>query len=160
MKKAIFENKQIYDEIDVSLINLLSEDASMTGTELAEKIGLSIPATNKRIMKLVESGVIRKRTIIVDPEKVGKPLLAFVQVILENINYINELEEGLERDPDFLECYATTGEYDYLIKVRAKGIDDFENKLVGIKRIKGVVKTNTMFSLCIHKEMASVLPDF
>lgn len=151
--------KKSLDEIDLKVLKLLSENANMTATDIAARIGLSIPAANKRISKLTVSGIISQYTIIVDAEKIGKPLLAFILVVLERLTYFDKLMECVQRDQDVLECFATTGEFDYIVKVRAKNMSDLEKKIIAIKEVKGIVKTNTMISLDSHKYLPSVLPD-
>ena len=64
----------------------------------------------------------------------------------------------VESDPDILECYAVTGEYDYLIKICAADIESFETKLLQLKS-RSVAKSHTLLTLCEHKFSPSVLPD-
>ena len=66
--------------------------------------------------------------------------------------------EYIEGDPDVLECAAITGEYDYLIKVCAADVESLENKLLCLKRQKGVTKSHTMLSLMECKLQPSILP--
>jgi len=153
------EKRYDLDEIDVQIISKLSENASITGTELAEIIGLSIPATNKRIAKLVDSGIIKKWTIVLDEKKIGKPMLAFMLVVMDSLSSFDKFMEYMDNEKDVLECVATTGDFDYIVKICAKDIDDLEDKITSIKKIKGVVKTHTMIGLAIHKPLTGVLPD-
>ena len=152
--------QKIMGEIDIRIIRILSENANVTATEISEKINLSIPAVNKRIAKLVNSGVISRFMVIIDPYMVGKPMLAFIFIILESLSHFDELMECIDADPDFLECYATTGEFDYIVKARSKDTLDLEKKLLKLKGVDGVVRTNTTISLFTHKYLPSVLPDF
>ena len=149
----------LLDEIDLQILNILNEDASITGTDMAEKVGLSIPATNKRIAKLIDAGVIERYTIRLDPDRIGKPLVAFILVILESVAFFDFFNDFISAEQDVLECYATTGEFDDIMKVCAKDMADLEEKLMGLKRVKGVVKTNTMVSLCTHKAPQGIMPD-
>lgn len=157
---AIVENeKKNLDEIDVSIICILSRNANITATELSERIRLSIPATNKRISKLIASGIIDQYTVILNPEKIGKPLLAFIFIVMERLTYLDNLMEYVQQDQDVLECYAIAGEFDYILKVRAKNMMNLEKKIISIKEVKGVMKTNTIISLYQHKFFPTVLPD-
>ena len=63
------------------------------------------------------------------------------------------------QDPDILECFAVTGEYDYLIKVCAADVEALEDKLLHMKKQKGVIKSHTMLSLMEHKLAPTALPD-
>jgi len=147
------------DEIDGKILRILSENADTTATEMMAKVNLSIPAINKRISKLRQSGLIRQFTILVDPDKVGKPIQAFILVVLHQPSSAAKLTEYIKSDPDILECYAVTGEYDYIIKVCARDVGQLEEKLNLLKQQKGVAKSYTMLSLMEHKYRACILPD-
>ena len=147
------------DEIDAKLLRILSENADATATEMMTQVNLSIPAINKRVSKLRQSGVIRQFTILVDPEKVGKSIQAFILVVLQQPSGASKLTEYIKSDPDILECYAVTGEYDYVIKVCARDVEHLEQKLALLKQQKGVAKSYTMLSLMEHKYRACILPD-
>lgn len=147
------------DELDKKILRALSLDGSATATQIGVQVGLSVPATNKRIAKLRQSGVIRRFTVLADPEKVGKPLLAYVLIVVGSTEN-EKLLRYISMDPDILECSAVTGEYDYLIKICAKDVQTLEDKLLCLKKQKGVAKSHTMLSLMEHKFEPSVLPDW
>ena len=144
------------DEIDVRIIELLSGDATITATEIGAQVGLSIPAVNKRIQKLKREGAIRRFTILTDNKAMGKPISAYILVILQAGS--EALMEYIAGDPDVLECAAVTGEYDYIIKVCAADVEALEDKLLCLKRQKGVVKSLTMLSLMECKLQPTILP--
>jgi Lrp/AsnC family leucine-responsive transcriptional regulator len=147
------------DEIDGKILRILSENADTTATEMMNQVNLSIPAINKRISKLRQSGLIRKYTILVDPEKAGKSIQAFILVVLQQPSGAAKLTEYIRSDPDVLECYAVTGEYDYILKVCARDVEQLDEKLTLLKQQKGVAKSYTMLSLMEHKFRACILPD-
>ncbi|MBO5340559.1 MAG: Lrp/AsnC family transcriptional regulator [Oscillospiraceae bacterium] len=147
------------DGIDAKLLNILSENSNVTATEITQKVNLSIPAINKRISKLTQRGIIRQFTILVDNKMAGKPIQAFILVVVQPNSSVDKLAKYIQSDPDILECYAVTGEYDYLLKVCAKDVEGLENKLLHLKRQLGVVKSHTMLSLMEHKFLPSALPD-
>lgn len=146
------------DETDIMLLQALAENADVTATELMNSINLSIPAINKRIARLKSSGTIRQVTVLTDARKVGKPIMAYVLVVLDRFSDTESLMDLVNADADILECYAVTGEYDYLIKICAADIESFENKLLRLKN-GGVSKSHTLFTLCEHKFSPSALPD-
>ena len=146
------------DSIDIKLMHLLAEDADVTTSSLVSKLNLSIPAINKRIAKLKSEGYISRTTILTDTKKVGKPIVCFVLVALEHFTLSEKLLEIVQSDQDILECYATTGEYDYILKVCAKDIEDYEDKLLRLKE-EGIAKSLTMFALREYKFSHTALPD-
>ena len=146
------------DEIDLKIIELLSKNADVTTTAIKKEINLSVPAINKRIQNLKESGVIKRFTILTDGKKVGKPIVAYVFIILASSSYTDGLLDYAKRDEDILECSAITGEYDCLLKVCAESIEKLDEKLTYLKTHKGIVKTNTMLSLTNHKYKPTIFP--
>ena len=87
-------------EIDGKILRILSENADTTATEMMNQVNLSIPAINKRISKLRQSGLIRKYTILTDPEKAGKSIQAFILVVLQQPSGAAKLTEYIRSDPD------------------------------------------------------------
>ena len=147
------------DAVDGKILKILSENAAATATEIGEAVNLSIPAVNKRILKLRECGIIRSYTILTDEKKVGKSICAFILLAVRYGEGVGALLKYADDDTDVLECYAVTGDYDYLIKICAESIEALEEKLLYLKKQKGVVKSHTMFSLQEHKLSATVLPN-
>ena len=147
------------DQTDAKILKILSENANTTATEIGDTVGLSVPAVNKRILKLQKDGTIKNFTIVTSAKKVNQPITAFILLVMRYSEAIGTLLEYMEQDGDILECYAVTGEYDYLIKICAEDVESLEEKLLKLKKHKGVVKSNTMFSLMEHKFKATMLPD-
>ena len=146
------------DAIDTKIIELLSKGADATATELSRELHFSIPAVNKRIRTLKKEGIIKSFTVITDNKKVGKPILSFMLITLKSIEHTEPFFSYVETDPDILECYAITGEYDCLLKVCAASMEDLDKKLAVLKTRNGVSKSYTMLSLTTHKYEPTVLP--
>lgn len=147
------------DAIDIELLNLLTENANQTATQLMKSVNLSIPAINKRLSKLKLSGAIKRFTLQLDAAKIGKPVVAHILVMLEHPSTTETFMQAISADRDIVECYAITGEYDYIFKVYAKGIEDLENKILELKQIPGVTKTHTYIALREYKKLPGPVPD-
>ena len=147
------------DTADKIILKILSDNAEASATEIGAAVNLSIPAVNKRIRKLSESGVIRSRTILTDGGKVGKPICAFIMLTVKFGDGVPALHEYIKNDPDVLECYAVTGDYDYILKICAADVEALEGKLLSLKKRSGVVKSHTMLALMEHKLAPAALPD-
>ena len=143
------------DDIDARILEMLSEDATITATDIGSAVGLSIPAVNKRIQKLKKEGALKRFTILTNGKAVGKPITAYILVILQSDS--DALMEYVAGDPDVWECAAITGEYDYIIKVCAADVEALEKKLLCLKRQKGVIKSHTMLSLMECKLQPTIL---
>lgn len=146
------------DQIDKMIVQILAGDANTSATQIGAAVGLSIPAVNKRIRRLQEEGVIRSFTVLTDGKKIGKPILAHILLVLRYGDGVESFVKYIQSDPDILECYAVTGEYDYILKVCAADVESLEEKLLQLKRQKGVVKSHTMLSLMEHKLQPTILP--
>ena len=147
------------DQIDKKILHILAENATAQTVDISRAVNLSVPATNKRIAKLKKDGTIGGFTVLTDGEKVGKPVTAFILVVLQYAEGVDGFMEFVQNEPDILECYAISGGYDYILKVCARNIKDLEQKLLCVKGQNGVVKSQTMISLMEHKFKPTVLPD-
>ncbi len=147
------------DNTDIKLIRSLAEDSSQTASSLVSKLNLSVPAINKRIAKLKEDAYIKRETILTDSRKIGKPVMAYILIVLDHFGTSDEMLKIVDADPDILECYAISGEYDYILKVCAESIDSLEDKLLKMKE-RGIAKSNTMFALREYKFEPTALPDY
>jgi len=146
------------DAIDKRILQILARRGDATATEIGAAVNLSIPAVNKRIQRLRKEGIIRGFTLLTDGKKTGKGVLAFVFLVLQYNVGLEPLMEYIARDPDVLECYAITGDYDYIIKICAEDVESLEEKILHLKRQKGVLKSHTMLSLMEHKCCPTILP--
>lgn len=147
------------DKLDSILVRSLVKDADIAASELAPLVNLSIPAINKRISRLKSTGVIRNTTVLTDGKQIGKPITAFVLVVLKQFANAEDIIRYAESDEDVLECYAVTGEYDYMLKICASDIESFEDKLLTMKRFRGIAKSHTMLALMENKLAPSPMPD-
>lgn len=146
------------DKIDERLLHLLAQDSDIPASALVPQLNLSIPAINKRISRLKASGVIRRATVLTEPKRVGKPVLAYVLVVMDRFSNAQALLSYAETDPDVLECYAVTGEYDFILKLCAADVSALEDKLLELKRSRGIAKSHTMLALQEHKFAPAALP--
>ncbi|MBQ5601463.1 MAG: Lrp/AsnC family transcriptional regulator [Clostridia bacterium] len=146
------------DSIDAKILKILSKQADVTATEISESVNLSVPAVNKRIQKLKKDGMIRRYTVLTNGKNIGKPIMAFVLLVVQAGRQGEPFLEYVKNDDDILECFSVTGEYDYLIKVCAADMGSLKNKLSQIKLHNGVVKSHTMISLLEQKFSPTILP--
>ena len=139
-------------------MKILSRNADVTSSDISQKVNLSVPAVNKRIQKLKKDGMIRRYTVLTNGKNIGKPIMAFVLLVVQASRQGEPFLEYVKSDNDILECFSVTGEYDYLIKVCASDMEALKNKLSQIKLHNGVVKSHTMISLLEQKFSPTILP--
>ena len=147
------------DITDKKILTILSENANITASEISTLVNLSVPAVNKRILRMQKEGVINFFTIVTNPKKLDKTITAFVFIVMQYGDSIKSLLEYANNEPDVLECYSITGDYDYMLKICAKDIESLEAKILNIKNKRGGMKSHTMISLMEHKFSPTVLPD-
>ena len=119
------------EQKDRRILDELQRDSRLTTQELAGRVGMSSSACWRRVKALEESGVIDRYAAIVNPRAAGFELSAIVHVSLarherENVdNFIREVR----RHPEVLECFSTSGEADFHLRVVVEDIDDYNRFL-------------------------------
>jgi Lrp/AsnC family leucine-responsive transcriptional regulator len=138
------------DGADVRILECLQEDGRMTNAELAERVGLSPSPCLRRVRQLEASGLIKGYVALLDPERIGLSVSAFVRVRLDRQDdqHLAMFEEAIQALPQVMECYLMTGECDYQLRIVVPSIGDFEDFLRRkLTRIKGVSEVTTSFAL-------------
>ena len=146
---------------DRRILAELQRDSRLTMQELAERVGMSSSAVWRRVRSLEEDGIIDRYAVIVDPKMAGFGLSSVVHVSLarhEQENVDNFVHEVLQH-PEVLECFATSGEADFHLRVVVEDIDaynrfldDFIFRLPGVSQVRSnivlkEIKTDTALPL-------------
>src|SRR3712207_2662841 len=97
------------DPVDRKLLGLVTEDASPSYADLGRRMNLSHPAVHERVKRLKEAAVIRRTVAVIDPERAGKPLLAFVHVDTQAWGKTPAMMR-LAALPEVEEIHAVTGD--------------------------------------------------
>lgn len=144
------------DDLDIKLINVLQKDGRIKRNELAELIGLSLPAVSERLHKLEEKGFIEKYSAIIDRKKLGFDIMTFIIVVSDSSKHYKGLTTKAEKHPAILECHAILGEGSHMLKAIAKNTEDLEKLLGEIQSWPGVHATQTLFVLSTNKETTEI----
>lgn len=141
------------DATDIKILDLLQRDGRMTHSEIAKTVGLSAPSVGERIKKLEAAGIIQRYVTLVSPGRVGRPLMAFIEVTLSKPVHAKEFLARIRELADILECYHVTGDHDYLLKVRTASQESLEKLITeDLRPLEGVSRTHTTLVLSTHKE--------
>ncbi|HOJ05811.1 MAG TPA: Lrp/AsnC family transcriptional regulator [Bacteroidota bacterium] len=146
----------LLDDVDVTMLNALQANGRMRRGDLAELVGLSLPAVSDRLRKLEERGYITGYTAVLDARKFGKDVTAFVQVFVDTSRHYEEFLKHVKRHPDILECHAVTGEGSHLLKIRTDNTAALERVLSEIQSWKEVQRTLTSIVLSTCKETLNI----
>ena len=134
------------DPVDRRLLKVLQEDGRISNAELARRCNLSPAACFERVRRLRERGVITGYAALIDPAKVGRGLMIFVEVLLDRTtgDMFEAFAESVRRQPEVLECHMVAGGFDYLIKARVGDMDAYRAFLGDVLvRMPGVRETRT-----------------
>jgi Lrp/AsnC family transcriptional regulator, leucine-responsive regulatory protein len=149
------------DRYDLSILDALQQDGSLSNLELAERIGLSPSPCSRRVKRLEEEGLIRRRVTLLDQARLGLTLTAFIQISMDRHTPERfERFEGTVRGyPEVLECYLITGQTaDYILKVVVPDMEAYRVFLLEkITRIEGVTGVHSSFVLT-HVTERTALP--
>ncbi len=138
------------DKTDLQLLRTLQKNSKLTTKELADAVHLTPTPVFERQKRLERQGYIKKYVAVLDPDKLGQSLLVFCKVKLKQINH--EIASDFERQIMYIsevtECYNISGAYDYLLKVRAKNMRQYQefvlNKLGNIESLASIESTFVM----------------
>lgn len=147
------------DDIDITILDILQQRGRTKRNDLAEAVGLSLPAVSDRLRKLEEQHIITGYHATVDPKKLGKDIAAFILVSIDSSKHYGQFIDHVDSLSDILECHAITGEGTHLLKVRTTDTASLERLLSKIQAWSGVVSTKTTLVLSTPKESTRIKPD-
>ena len=110
------------DAFDRNILRIVQSDGRITNRELAERCSLSPAACHERFKRLQERGYIKGFAALLDPEKLERALLIFVEVVLDRTtgDVFEAFAEAVRRTPEIMECHMVAGGFDYLIRARVQ----------------------------------------
>lgn len=137
------------DRLDRKILRLLQEDATLAVADVAKKVGLSTTPCWRRIQKLEEEGVIKRRVAILDHEKVNVRVTVFVSIRTNSHSHewLRRFSEVIQEFPEVVEFYRMSGDVDYLLRVVVPDIaayDAFYKRLIAKIEIRDVSSSFAM----------------
>ena len=134
------------DRIDRRLLAHLQNEGRITTVDLAERIGLSATAVTERLKRLQREGIILGYGARLDPTRLGRGFLAFIEVTLDKTtpDVFEHFSTAISKVPDIIECHMVAGGFDYLVKVRVADMAAYR-RLLGdvVLTLPGVRETRT-----------------
>ena len=138
------------DKIDSRILEIIQEEARISNTDLADRVGLSASPCWRRVRALEAAGVIERYVTLVNAKSVGLPSNVFATVTLEKQiePALEAFEKAVTQRPEVMECNLMTGEFDYLLRVVVPDLAAYERFLMDhLTRIKGIASIKSSFSL-------------
>lgn len=141
--------KQKLDHIDRAILRVMLRDASLSQRDLAERVGISQNALWRRLHMLQESGVILGSTIRLDAKAVGLGLTVFVMIRTKHHSaaWLDLFRREVTAIPNVVDFYRIAGDYDYMLKVVAEDMNDFDTvyqRLIANLELDSVTSLITM----------------
>lgn len=139
-----------WDHLDQRILAIIQEDARISNTDLAGRVGLSASPCWRRVRAMERAGVIRKYVTLVEPEAIGLPVNVFATVTLEKQieERLEQFEQAITQRPEVMECYLMTGEFDYLLRVVVPDVAAYRRfVLEHLTGIEGIANIKSSFAL-------------
>ena len=116
------------DATDLKILAILQEDASLPVAEVAARVNLSQTPCWRRIQRLEEAGVIRRRVALVDPDAVGLGLTVFVEVETGDHSdaWLARFARAVLDMPEVMEVYRMAGDVDYMLRIAVSSMGDYD----------------------------------
>ena len=146
------------DRLDRKILRLLQEDATLAVADVAKKVGLSTTPCWRRIQKLEEEGVIKRRVAILDPVKINARVTVFVSIRTNSHSHewLRRFSEVIQEFPEVVEFYRMSGDIDYLLRVVVPDIaayDAFYKRMISKIEIRDVSSSFAMEQIKYTTEM-------
>ena len=132
--------------IDLNILKNLKQDGRVSSVELARRVGLTTTPCKERVKRLERDGFILGYHAQLNPEKLGKGLVVFVQITLQRTagNAFKDFTDAIRAIPEVEECHLIAGNFDYLIKARVRDMSDYRAFLGGsLMQLPGVQESTS-----------------
>lgn len=138
------------DSVDMKLLKMLSDDAHVSLRKMGREVGLSTSGVRRRVKQLERFGLIKQYSALIDPQKFGYGVMAFVSIDVDSRS-MRELVRSLSRCHQVCELHHTTGGHGLMLKVRArdveslkKFVDDRIQSFDSVKSVRTIVAMETI----------------
>ncbi len=146
---AVKETDQI-DGVDRRIIRELQRDASLSHAALAERVGASPASVWRRVRGLEKSGVLGKAVRLADPAQLGRSVNVLCQVRMtrQTVEARSDFEDFIQSREEIVECYAMSGEWDYLLRISVRDVADYDRFVMrGVLAHPSVANAASNFAL-------------
>lgn len=147
------------DRGDARILELIQEHGDLSAAEIAERLDMTASTCWRRLSRLQELGVIRKRVALLDRERVGLNVLVFshVKLIAQGRDALLRFEQAVRQHPEILECYTLMGETDFLLRIVCRDIKAYEAFFLDhLSRFPGVQSVHSSIALSVIKETTAL----
>ena len=139
----------VIDSTDRRILAILQEDATVPIAEIAERVGLSQTPCWKRIKRLERDGLIVRRVALLDRDRLGLGVTVMVAVrtAQHDDQWLQSFAEGVSRIPEVVEFYRMSGDVDYLLKIVARDIPDYDRIYRKLTKVAPLHDVSSSFAM-------------
>lgn len=150
------------DLIDKAIIAILQRDSSTPVSEIAESVGLSQTPCWRRIKKLEDEGVVARRVALLDMAALNLSLTAFISVKTAHHTdaWLQKFADAIARIPQIVEVHRMSGEVDYLMKVVATDMTEFDRIYKRLIAVTDFADVTSTFSMEVLKQTTELPLDY
>ena len=138
------------DVVDRRIVRELQRDASLSHAALAERVGASAASVWRRVRNLEKSGVLGKAVRLASPDRLDRSVNVLCQVRMtrQTVSARAEFEEFIQSREEIVECYAMSGEWDYLLRIAVRDVADYDRFVMrGVLALPSLANAASNFAL-------------
>jgi DNA-binding Lrp family transcriptional regulator len=138
------------DEIDRRIVRELQRDATLSHAALGERVGASAASAWRRVRALEQAGVLGSTVRLADAGRLGRSVNVLCQVRMtrQTVEARAEFEQFIQARPEIVECYAMSGEWDYLLRIAVRDVADYDRFIMrGVLAHPSVANAASNFAL-------------
>ena len=147
------------DRTDLKILDILQTDGRISNSKLAELVNLSPTAVMARVQKLTKDEFILGSEAKLNPAKLNANFLVFVEVLLDKTtpNVLDDFIDAVTQYPEIVECHMVSGGFDFLIKLRSAGMEEFR-RIAGqiLWQLPGVKETRSYPVMQVVKDSSKI----
>jgi Lrp/AsnC family leucine-responsive transcriptional regulator len=147
------------DRTDLKILDILQTDGRISNSKLAELVNLSPTAVMARVQKLTKDEFILGYEAKLNPAKLNANFLVFVEVLLDKTtpNVLDDFIDAVTQYPEIVECHMVSGGFDFLIKLRSAGMEEFR-RIAGqiLWQLPGVKETRSYPVMQVVKDSSKI----
>jgi len=142
------------DDLDRRILHQLQRDASLSNAELAERVGSTGPSCWRRIRQMEDAGLLVANVRLADPDVLGQNVTVFCHVRMKSHeeHHSKTFTHFVREEERIMECYSMSGDWDFLLRVVAESVADYEKFLMGsLLKHAAVASASSQFALSVTK---------
>lgn len=122
------------DLLDRKILDQLQRNAALSNADLAERVGSTGPSCWRRIRQMEDAGVLKETVRLADAHLLGQSVNVFCEVRMRDYSAesVDAFHAFVQREDRVMECYSMSGEWDYLMRIVASDVSDYEHFLMRV----------------------------